>query len=99
MRILSETGIAAGTRRIEAITGIGLYNHIAEDDALIGEVSEKLKTPASSIVSRVTALTEEVKTLKKEIEELKRQSMGDSVGDAAEECKRDQWREAGNGQI
>lgn len=87
VRIVSETGIAAGTRRIEAITGIGLYNHIAEDDELIGEISEKLKTPASNIVSRVTALTEEVKALKKEIEELKRQSMGDSAGDLLKNAK------------
>lgn len=87
MKIISETGIAAGVRRIEAITGIGLYDYIAEDDALISEVSEKLKTPAANIVNRVSALTEEVKALKKELEELKRQSMGDSAGDLVKNAK------------
>ncbi len=87
VKIVSETGIAAGTRRIEAITGSGLYDHIAREDALISEVSEKLKTPAANIVNRVSALTEEVKALKKEIEELKRQSMGDSAGDLVKNAK------------
>ncbi len=87
VKIISETGIAAGVRRIEAITGIGLYDYIAEDDALISEVSEKLKTPAANIVNRVSALTEEVKALEKELEELKRQSMGDSAGDLVKNAK------------
>ena len=87
VKIISETGIAAGTRRIEAITGSGLYEHITKEDALISEVSEKLKTPAANIVNRVSALTEEVKALKKEIEELKRQSMGDSAGDLVKNAK------------
>ena len=65
VKIISETGIAAGVRRIEAITGIGLYDYIAEDDALNLRISEKLKTPAANIVNRVSALTEEVKALKR----------------------------------
>ena len=64
-----------------------LYEHITKEDALISEVSEKLKTPAANIVNRVSALTEEVKALKKEIEELKRQSMGDSAGDLVKNAK------------
>ncbi len=87
VKIISESGIAAGTRRIEAITGSGLYDHIVKDDALITEVAEKLKTPAGNIVNRVSALTEEVKTLKKELEERKRQSMGDSSEDLIRNAK------------
>ncbi len=87
VRIISEAGVASGTRRIEAITGRGLYDHIAKEDALIDELSEKLRTPKSNIIPRVSALLDEVKTLKKELDELKSQSMGDSAGDLIKSAK------------
>lgn len=87
LKITGESGIAAGTRRIEAITGLGLYEHIAKEDALLGELSKKLKTPEENLLGRVTALTEEVKALKKEIEELKRQSMGSSAENLIRDAK------------
>ena len=87
LKITGESGIAAGTRRIEAITGLGLYEHIAKEDALLGELSKKLKTPEENLLGRVSALTEEVKALKKEIEELKRQSMGSSAESLIRDAK------------
>jgi alanyl-tRNA synthetase len=87
IKIISESGVAAGVRRIEAITGNGLYKHITEEDALIAEVADTLRTQPANIASRVAALTEEVKSYKKEVEELKRQSMGDSAGDLIKSAK------------
>ncbi len=87
IKIISENGVAAGVRRIEAITGNGLYRHITEEDALINETAETLKTQPSNIAVRAAALTDEVKAYKKEIEELKRQSMGDSAGDLIKSAK------------
>lgn len=87
VKILSENGVAAGVRRIEAITGAGLYNHIKEDDALISDISEKLKTQPHNIASRISALTDEVKAYKKELEDLKRQSMGDSASSLISSAK------------
>lgn len=81
IKIVSESGVAAGVRRIEAITGNGLYEHIAKEDALIAEVADTLRTQPANIAARVAALNEEVKACRREIEELKRQSMGDSAGD------------------
>ena len=87
IKIISENGVAAGVRRIEAITGNGLYRHIIEEDSLINETAETLKTQPSNIAVRAAALTDEVKAYKKEIEELKRQSMGDSAGDLIKSAK------------
>lgn len=52
-----------GVRRIEAITGNGLYRHITEEDALINETAETLKTQPSNIAVKAAALTDEVKWL------------------------------------
>lgn len=87
LKIVSESGIAAGTRRIEAITGMGLYDHIVKEDSLLNELSKKLKTPEDNILSRVSSLTEEVKQLKKEIEEQKRQAIGGSAEKLIQEAK------------
>ncbi|MBR5228279.1 MAG: alanine--tRNA ligase, partial [Firmicutes bacterium] len=87
IKIVSESGVAAGVRRIEAITGEGLYKHITEEDALIAELSDKLKTQPHNLSARVSALTEELRTLKKELEELKKASMGDSAGDLLKGAK------------
>ena len=87
IKIISENGVAAGVRRIEAITGNGLYRHITEEDALINETAETLKTQPSNIAVKAAAITDEVKAYKKEIEELKRQSMGDSAGDLIKSAK------------
>ena len=79
IKIISENGVAAGVRRIEAITGNGLYEHISKEDALIAELADTLKTQPANIAARAAALTDEVKSIRKEMEELKRQSMGSSA--------------------
>ncbi len=71
-KILSEGGIASGVRRIEAITGFGVYDYLNELDKEIEEISHSLKTNRNNILERAQALTEEVKLKDKEIEELKR---------------------------
>lgn len=70
-KILSEGGVAAGVRRIEAITGKAVYNYLNEREALISNVSSSLKTKEDSLVQRVVSLLEENKNLGKELHELK----------------------------
>ena len=79
VKITSEGGVAAGVRRIEAITGDGIAQALREDEKLIAEVAAELKTQPANLVSRATALNEELKEVKKELEELKKQSMGSSA--------------------
>ena len=80
-RILSENGVAAGVRRIEAITGTGLYKKLREEENLIHSAAEALKTNVSGLLGRISSLSEELKTSKKELEELKKQSMNSGLDD------------------
>ncbi len=75
-KIISENGVAAGVRRIEAITGTKLYHRICEDEALINQVCEPLKINKSALIAKIQSLTEELKTQKKEIEEFRKKSLG-----------------------
>ena len=70
-KILSEGGVAAGVRRIEAITGKSVYEYLKEKEALIAEVSSNLKTKEDSLAQRVVNLLEENKNLSKELHDVK----------------------------
>ncbi|MEL7654416.1 MAG: DHHA1 domain-containing protein, partial [Bacillota bacterium] len=78
-RIISENGVAAGVRRIEAITGMGLYKKLRTEEELIHSAADALRTNVSGLLNRITTLNEELKTSKKELEELKRQSMNSGL--------------------
>ena len=81
-RIVSESGIAAGIRRIEAVTGERCYEMSKADRALIDEAAAALKTPKDKIVERIDALHAEVKTLEKELAEIEKAKAG-SFADSA----------------
>ncbi|WP_026894153.1 alanine--tRNA ligase [Clostridiisalibacter paucivorans] len=70
-KILSESGIASGIRRIEAITGYKVYEYINDMENKALQLAELLKTNRENIVSRAKTLNQENKTLEKEIERLK----------------------------
>ena len=70
-KILSEGGVAAGVRRIEAITGRSVYEYLNNRDELIEETCNALKTKEDNLVHRVNALVEENKSLTKELHDVK----------------------------
>ncbi len=70
-KIVSETGIAAGVRRIEAQTGYHAYETVKTMEKLIDKVSKVLKTDASKLEEKVEKVSEELRNSLKEIEELK----------------------------
>lgn len=74
-KILSESGVASGIRRIEAVTGQGCLRKLNEDEKIINATAGILKSSRDNIEDRSTALMEEVKALKKEIGELKKAEM------------------------
>ncbi|HAF60438.1 MAG TPA: alanine--tRNA ligase, partial [Clostridiales bacterium UBA9856] len=80
-KILAESGVAAGVRRIEAITGAAIHHRLTEAEETIAKAAEILKTPAENLLSRITALNEALKESKKELEQYKQQAMGSSIDD------------------
>ncbi len=81
-KIISETGVAAGTRRIEAVTGLGVLRLIAQKEDLISETAAELKIQNhADIAKRATALQAELHTAKKEIEALNAKIASSRLGD------------------
>jgi alanyl-tRNA synthetase len=69
-KIVSESGIGAGTRRIEAVTGEAAYRLMNDQIALLQEVAQKLKTNPKDILGRIDALMGEIRELQRENESL-----------------------------
>ena len=86
-RIVSESGIAAGIRRIEAVTGARCYEMSKADRSLIDEAAAALKTPKDKIVERIEALHAEVKTLEKEIADIEKAKAGSFADSAVSSAK------------
>ena len=85
-KIVSEGAIAAGIRRIEAITGEAVEQYLDEQLDLIGHIRETIKTP--DLVKGVTSLSEQNSALKKEVEHLmqeKAQAMAERLHEKATE--------------
>lgn len=72
-KITSESSVAAGVRRIEAITGRSVYEYLKKTENQIDEVSNILKCKKPELVSKFESVNEEIKSLEKELKELKSQ--------------------------
>ena len=70
-KILSESGIAAGIRRIEAVTGAGAIAAMHTEDMMLANTARLVKSDVASVVSKVDALVSHSKQLEKEIQQLK----------------------------
>ncbi|RFU65807.1 alanine--tRNA ligase [Peribacillus glennii] len=69
-KIVSESGIGAGTRRIEAVTGAGAYQAMADQISVLKEAASKLKANPKDLPSRIEGVLAEMKELQKENESL-----------------------------
>ena len=70
-KILSETGIGAGIRRIEAVTSQAAIGYYEDKASKLRDVADQLKVKEENITKRIEQLMEETKTLKQNIKELK----------------------------
>ena len=72
-KIISETGISAGVRRIEAVAGASVLAYLNVRDTIVKELSDRFKVKPEEITDRVTSLQTELKTTQKELEKLKQE--------------------------
>ena len=87
-KIVSESGISAGVRRIEAVTGHGALALIEREQDVLREASSLLKTGTDNLLDKLSGLLSENKALKKRLAQLKAQmaaSAGDDLGSRAVE--------------
>ena len=81
-KILVESGVAAGIRRIEAITGEGALNWVQQLDARVNEAAAMLKAQPQELIQRIALVQDSVKSLEKELSALKSKlaaSQGDEL--------------------
>ncbi|MCM1173820.1 MAG: alanine--tRNA ligase [Blautia sp.] len=86
-KIISESGVAAGVRRIEALTGNGVQKYYTELEARLEEASKILKTTPVNLVDRCGHLMAELKALQSENESLKSRAAQNALGDVMNKIK------------
>ncbi|MCY7320747.1 MAG: alanine--tRNA ligase, partial [Phormidesmis sp. CAN_BIN36] len=72
-KIVSESGVAAGIRRIEAIAGTAVLEYLNVRDSIVRELSDRFKVKPEEIPDRITSLQTELKTTQKQLDALKGQ--------------------------
>ena len=86
-KILSESGVAAGVRRIEAITGNNVTAYYQEMEERLNAVARVLKTSPATLLDRAEHLMAEMKVLQSENESLKSKAAKDALGDGRNQVK------------
>jgi alanyl-tRNA synthetase len=87
-RIVSESSIAAGTRRIEAVTGLEAVEHVRRRETALAELARTLGTDESRLADRARSLQDEVRELRAELKKARTRGAGpsaDAIVDGASE--------------
>lgn len=84
-KIVSENGVAAGVRRIEALTGNGVFAYYRNIEATLEAASRVMKTVPSSLVERCEHVMAEIKALSSENESLKSKAAKEALGDVMDQ--------------
>jgi len=89
-KIVSECGVAAGVRRVEAMTGEGALAWVQEQEAKLHQAAAALKAPVAEVTAKIAQVLDNVKLLERELAKLKSKlasSQGEDLADQAVEVK------------
>ena len=86
-RIVSESAVAAGVRRIEAVTGAAAQSYIADETKVLSDAAAVLKVSPADLPGRIESLLDERRKMEKEITELRRQLATGGGGGSASDIK------------
>ncbi len=86
-KIISETGVAAGVRRIEALTSEGLMKYYNDLEEKLRNAAHLLKATPDNLADKITHMMSENKALHSEVESLKSRMAQDAVGDVMDQVK------------
>jgi alanyl-tRNA synthetase len=87
MKIVSESGVAAGVRRLEAVTGEGALDWIKDSEQKLNDLTRLLKTDRTSAVSRMQQQLEKTRELEKTLQKLKAKQASSAGSDMASEAE------------
>ncbi len=82
MKIISESGVAAGVRRIEALTGAGLMKYYSEVERDFRSAAGAAKSEPSQLLKKIQSMQDEIKSLQSENEKLKAKLANEAAGNA-----------------
>jgi alanyl-tRNA synthetase len=80
LKIIGESALAAGVRRIEAVAGAAALDHVACQEALLTQAAEAIKAPPAQLPERIASLVEERRRLERELTDLRRKMATGGVG-------------------
>jgi alanyl-tRNA synthetase len=83
VKVLSETGVSAGVRRIEALTGTAVLAYLREKDRVVSSLAARLRVEPSLVVERVERMAGDEKSLRKELADAKVAAAAAGGGSAA----------------
>ena len=86
-KIVSEAGVAAGVRRIEALTGDGVFCYYKEVEKELAEAAKAAKSTPANLKEKIEHMQAEMKALQSEIESLKSKAAKDALGDVMDQVK------------
>ncbi len=86
-KIVSEQGIAAGVRRIEALTGSAVLEYYKKEEQILKEAAKALKAQPSELQEKISHLQAEIKTLQSENDSLKNKLAQGALGDVMDQVK------------
>ncbi|MCD8052606.1 MAG: alanine--tRNA ligase [Lachnospiraceae bacterium] len=86
-KILSESGVAAGVRRIEALTATGLLAHYADMERAYQQAAVQAKATPATMTQRIAQMEEEIKSLRSENEKLKSKMASEAAGGALDQVR------------
>jgi alanyl-tRNA synthetase len=79
-RIIGETGVASGVRRVEAVTGAAAYRRAVEREDLLNEAAAAVKTTPETLLRRLEQMLEENRELRRQLERARQSGSADSLG-------------------
>jgi alanyl-tRNA synthetase len=82
-KIISESGVAAGIRRIEAVTGAGATAHVVDEEHQLTEIAGLLSSSSGDVVDKLQHFLDKQKKLERELEAVKAKAAGAATGDLA----------------
>jgi len=86
-KITGESSVAAGIRRIEALTGTGALEYFQDQERTLRETAALLKTPPHALAERIHKLLEQQKELEKEVERVKAQAMSRQFSSSSQDIR------------